>query len=171
MRKVGVLVTAIAAVSLLTGMGSGTKEYTMQSASMKPTIKVGDSVSVDLGAKCCQRGAIVVFDPRKAWSQPGVAADVKRVVALPGETISECQPGGVCINGQPIRERYVKRRPERTFFAGMPPGCATNSPADGCTIPDGSYFVMGDNRNQSADSRVKGPVPAVAVIGLVRSDR
>lgn len=160
----------LAAVVFLVGSAaSGTRTYTMQSSSMKPTIKVGDSIRVDLGAKCCRRGAIVVFDPRKAWGNARVAADVKRVVAVPGDTISECEPGGVCIDGRPIREPYVKVRQKITFFRGMPEGCAANSPPQGCTIPAGMYFVMGDNRGQSADSRVLGPVPASAVIGVVTS--
>ncbi len=169
MRRFGAPVIALAAVGLLVGMGSGSRTYTMHSSSMKPTIKVGDSVRVDLGAKCCRRGAIVVFDPREAWGDAAVAADIKRVVALPGETISECEAGGVCIDGRPLLERYVRPRPKRTFFRGMPSGCAANSPADGCTVPAGTYFVMGDNRNQSADSRAFGPVPANAMIGVVRS--
>ena len=168
MRRFSVPAIALAALCVIGAAGSSDRTYTMQSSSMQPAIKVGDSVRVTSGARCCRRGAIVVFNPRKAWGSTGVVADIKRVIALPGETISECEAGGVCIDGRPLRESYLKTRPKQTFFRG-PSGCAADSPPDSCTVPAATFFVMGDNRNRSADSRAFGPVPESAVIGVVQS--
>src|SRR5215510_3553964 len=146
-HKIGKVALAVIVATLLTGMTPArTRTYTMQSSSMKPAIAPGDAVHVELGARCCRRGSIIVYDPRRAWGVDGVAADVKRVIALPGETVRECRPGRVCIDGRVLRERYVVAPPKQTFYRGLPAGCAASSPPDECTVPEGSYFIMGDNR-------------------------
>jgi hypothetical protein len=89
-RKLDVPVIVLAAVCLLGAARSGTRTYTMQSTSMKPTIKVGDSVLVDLHAKCCRRGTIVVFNPRKVLGRAAVAADIKRVIASRRDDLRMC---------------------------------------------------------------------------------
>ncbi len=81
-----------------------------------------------------QRGDIVVFPA------PDNPEDdyVKRIIGLPGETI-EGIDGVVYINGKALKEDYVKEKPEGDFGP--------------YTIPDKSYFMMGDNRNNSLDAR------------------
>ncbi len=75
---------------------------------------------------------------------------IKRVIGLPGETL-EIRDGIVYINGQPLDEPYVNGRPRGNY----PP----------LVIPEGDVFVMGDNRNNSNDSRAFGPVPIQNIVG------
>ncbi len=98
-----------------------------------------------------QRGDLIVFEaplrPRAIY--------VKRIIALPGDTVAIRQ-GLVSINGQPIDEPYINARTTYQYpLAGQGP----------MTIPDGHVFVLGDNRNNSADSHVYGPVAIDAIIG------
>src|ERR1700757_2207656 len=95
-----------------------------------------------------ERGDVVVFwyplDRSKSF--------IKRVVALPGETI-EIRRGVVYVNGQIVAEPYV------------PPRFADVSDYGPAKVPDGSYFVMGDHRISSNDSRVFGPVASQYIYG------
>ena len=95
-----------------------------------------------------QRGDVVVFwyplDRSKSF--------IKRVVALPGETI-EIRRGVVYVNGQVVAEPYV------------PPRFADVSDYGPSKVPDGMYFVMGDHRISSNDSRVFGPVASQYIYG------
>ena len=94
------------------------------------------------------RGDVVVFwyplDRSKSF--------IKRVIGLPGETV-ELRHGAVYINGQPIAEPYV------------PPQYADVSDYGPAKVPRGSYFVMGDHRISSNDSRVFGPVASQYIYG------
>ena len=97
-----------------------------------------------------ERGDIVVLDPPVRSDKPYI----KRVIALPGETIA-VRDGKVYVNGEPLEEGYIAEPPRYTypFNAGE------------YTVPEGNVFVMGDNRNNSSDSHVFGPVPLDRVIG------
>jgi signal peptidase I len=94
------------------------------------------------------RGDVVVFwyplDRTKSF--------IKRVVGLPGETI-ELRHGELYINGKELKEPYVPAN----FFDGSSYGPIR--------IPESEYFVMGDHRDSSNDSRVFGPVPRSAIYG------
>ncbi len=98
-----------------------------------------------------QRGDIVVLRPPVDQGTPYI----KRIVGLPGERIA-IHDGTIYVNGEPLEEEYL-------------PGMATSWPGaigqNAITIPDGYVFVMGDNRNNSSDSRVFGPVPKSSIIG------
>lgn len=107
-----------------------------------------------------RRGEIVVFDtPDAAQLKCGAGGTfVKRLVGLPGETVEirlERGEGYVFINGKRLREPYIEpdRRPTEAF-----------GPAK---VPPNSYFMMGDNRSQSCDSREWGTVPRDNLIGKV----
>jgi signal peptidase I len=94
------------------------------------------------------RGDIVVFwypkEPSKSF--------IKRVVGLPGEVV-EIRAGQVWIDSRPMNEPYV------------PPQYADYSFYGPEIVPPGSYFVLGDHRNSSNDSRNWGPVPAESIFG------
>jgi signal peptidase I len=104
-----------------------------------------------------KRGEIIVFKtPPQAKVRCGAGGTfVKRLIGLPGETVSE-RDGFVYINGAQLHEPYIANdrrdhEPPRTWTR----------------IPKGYYFFMGDNRAQSCDSRVWGPVPRANLIGEV----
>jgi signal peptidase I len=94
------------------------------------------------------RGDVVVFwyplDRSKSF--------IKRVVGLPGETI-QIRKGDVYIDGRELSDQYV------------PPNYLDGSNYGPLTIPRGDYFVMGDHRDSSNDSRVFGPVPRSLIYG------
>jgi signal peptidase I len=100
------------------------------------------------------RSDIVAFraPPRaaKACGMSGVF--IKRVVGMPGETVQE-QKGRMFIDGLLLVERYVKQRDRQSHRR--------------ITIPAGSYYVLGDNRSSSCDSRAWGPLPRASIIGRV----
>lgn len=129
-------------------------------ASMTPTIRENDRVLVEkvsyrLGGP--QRGDVVVFDPPDPRLTGGDAL-IKRVVGLPGERIS-LVAGRVRVNGRLLDEPYAQSLatyPEPDWaLLGMPGG----------VVPEGHVFVLGDNRNNSADSHVWGPLPVEKIIG------
>jgi signal peptidase I len=102
------------------------------------------------------RGEIVVFHapPAAARLCQGGGIYVKRLIGLPGETISE-KSGYVYVDGRRLSEPYVQAvdRDTRTAHFGR--------------VPKGQYFMMGDNRAASCDSRTWGTVPRADLIGPV----
>jgi signal peptidase I len=103
-----------------------------------------------------KRGDIVVFKvPRLAATRCGASGFfVKRIVGLPGERWSE-RDGFVYIGRHKLREPYI--RPARRDHLTRPP----------ITVPRDAYFVLGDNRSLSCDSRVWGPLPRANLVGTV----
>ncbi|TCK20921.1 signal peptidase I [Pseudonocardia endophytica] len=93
-------------------------------------------------------------------SEPYEKDFVKRVVAVGGQTVSCCDPENrVVVDGKPVAEPYVYLQP------GGPP---RQAPFDPVTLGPGQIWAMGDNRNNSADSREHGPITTADVIGKVR---
>lgn len=100
-----------------------------------------------------QRGDIIVFDaPVEGEDKPYI----KRVIGLAGETV-EIHDNGVYINGERLDEDYLGG--ELTYCGQEGDPCPT------VVVPEGSVFVLGDNRDNSSDSRVFGPVTTDRVIG------
>ncbi|HXS99382.1 MAG TPA: signal peptidase I [Elusimicrobiota bacterium] len=139
---------------------------TIASASMEPTLRVGSLMILDkwsLSGRRPRRGEIVSF------RSPIEAEDlVKRVIAVPGDTV-EIRDKRVIVNDQPLTEPYaVHDRPnERLEGDDLGP----------LTVPAASYFVLGDNRDESKDSSVwkssSGErvyfTPASSLQGVVRN--
>jgi signal peptidase I len=147
--------------------------FYIPSGSMIPTLEINDRVLVNklsyrFGA--IERGDILVFDSpeaieversfasrvvRSIGEATGLTSPdtvlIKRVIALPGETV-EIKDNQVYVNGNPIAEPYL-------------PDGTTMRDFDELTIPADHVFMMGDNRNQSRDSRVFGPIPREDIVG------
>lgn len=108
------------------------------SGSMIPTLNVDDRIlvsKISTHFKEPKRGDIIIFQPPEEVDE-GVDF-IKRVIGLPGETV-EVKDGYVYINGKAIKEDYLAEQPNYTFGP--------------VTVPEGQYLVLGDNRNNSADS-------------------
>jgi signal peptidase I len=96
-----------------------------------------------------KRGDIVVFRPPGASSDPYI----KRIIGLPGDTV-EIHDGAVYINAHRLEENYVS---SPTSWRG--------GDQSSLVIPEGEYFMLGDNRENSSDSRSFGTVPKDDIIG------
>lgn len=127
------------------------RAFTVDGPSMQPTLQSGERLLIDKISyrfREPQRGDVVVFrypsDPRQYY--------IKRVVGLPGDTV-QIAGGELYINGILIKEEY------------------TSGPIVGdfgpLVVPPGEYFVLGDNRNNSEDSRSRrvGTIPRESIVG------
>jgi signal peptidase I len=133
--------------------------YSIPSVSMVPTLMVGDRILVDklsYHLHPVHRGDVVVFaTPPKEVAILNVKDLVKRVIGLPGETISSGPHAEVFINGKLIDQPWLTKN------ARNMPG----PPIVKQKIPPGEMFVMGDNRGSSDDSRYFGTVPESLIVG------
>lgn len=116
--------------------------YYVPSGSMESTLMTGDRILVTLqGKEDVHRGDIIVFSDSQGWLNSEFIENgflVKRAIAIGGDTISANAEGQVLVNSQPITEPYAQ-------------GYTAQFPEQ--TVPEGSIFVLGDNRENSADSR------------------
>lgn len=87
---------------------------------------------------------------------------IKRIIALPGETVSIDENGKIRINGEIIEDPFAEEAIRQDMR-----GLAANT----IILKDNEYFVMGDNRNASTDSRTIGPIQKKQIIGKVRVKR
>jgi signal peptidase I len=127
--------------------------YKIPSGAMLPTIQIGDCVLVDkrhYNSDEIKRGDIIVFK----YPEDQTRDFIKRVIGLPGETI-EIKNQVVYIDGKRLKEDYVNQADE--YMSNM---------SLRRILPD-SYFVMGDNRGNSMDSRVWGFLNKSLIIGKV----
>jgi signal peptidase I len=125
--------------------------YSIPSRSMAPTLDAGDQIVVTRYLRSQpQRGDVIVFrSPRGAEELM-----VKRVVAVPGDLL-DSRLGRVRIGGHTLPEPYVLRP-------------AATGAIESRIVPANCYFVLGDNRDDSVDSRSWGYVPREAVVGRAR---
>jgi signal peptidase I len=131
--------------------------FWIPSPSMVPTLEVGDRVLVNkLSYRLhdVHRGDVVVFE-RPAGASNGEDSEIKdlikRVVGVEGDTV-ETRDGRLYVNRELIDEPYLE------------PGTRTDMTA-AVTVPEGQVFVMGDNRTNSEDSRVFGPIDEDTIVG------
>jgi signal peptidase I len=132
--------------------------FFVPSGSMLPTLQIGDRIVVVKFGYTVHRGDIVVFRRPPADLGTEDADLVKRVVGLPGETISS-RGNTVLIDGKPLKEPWLPT------LTGICAESAENIPTT--KIPPGQYFVMGDCRGDSADSRTWGTLDGSLIVGKV----
>ena len=148
-----VVVAVLAAILVKTYL---IEAFYIPSGSMEPTLDIGDRVLVNklsYQMHAVHRGDVVVFErPPGIEGEPNIKDFIKRVIGLPGETI-ETRGDDVYINGRRLREPY------------LPAGTRTFPAIDKQTIPPGHYWVMGDNRTNSSDSRVFHAIARSTIVG------
>lgn len=146
-----VVIVAAAFVLALLVQQFVVKPFAIPSPSMEPTLVEGDRVLVNrlvYHFRSPERGDIVVFHPP---DRPGSDPFIKRVVAVSGDSVA-VHDGVLWVNEVPQDEPYIKEHPILEDFPET-------------TIAPGYVWVMGDNRNNSGDSRVFGPVSEEAIMG------
>jgi signal peptidase I len=124
------------------------------SGSMLPTLQINDRLIIDkwsYRSQPPQRGDIVLFSPTEELKQQNFKdAFISRLIGIPGDKV-EVKGGKVYVNNQPLEENYIEEAPDYQFGP--------------VTVPANSYFVLGDNRNNSYDSHYWGFVPRENIMG------
>jgi len=136
--------------------------YKVPAASMEPTLLIGDHILVDrsMSGRNPKRGDIIVFefpeDKRKAF--------VKRVVAVGGDVVAG-KDKELYVNNKLVKDSYAVHNEPYVIPASM----NSRDNFGPVTVPAGSYFVMGDNRDRSYDSRFWGCVAQSKIEGTVKN--
>ena len=144
-----IIITVIAAVIIFVGLQLTIGSFKVYGTSMMPNIKNGEYIMVSKVTYYFQnpkRGDVIVFrSPRSPDTDL-----IKRVIGLPGDTI-EVKNGLVYVNKKPLSENYVLEAPSYKYPL--------------VEVPEDNYFVLGDNRNNSADSHTGWFLPRENIIG------
>lgn len=147
LREVGI--TILIAVAIFALLRVTVQAYTVQYSCMLPNIEEGEWLMVSKASYFFsdpERGDVIIFDPPISSRYPYI----KRVIGLPGETV-EVRDGKTFINGICLTEEYIREPPSYTMAPKV--------------IPQGEYFVLGDNRNNANDSHAGWTVPRENIIG------
>jgi signal peptidase I len=168
-------IAGLAVLQLLPfGALAGTELYELPENSNQPTLRPGDVVmSARFGPARLDRGDIIVF------TVPNTTAYVKRVVGLPGDRI-QLRGGILYVNGSPVPRRPIERpagaQEGGSYYEETLPGASAHAIREVSdsefgddtkeyVVPDRHVFVMGDNRDNSQDSRFMGPIAYDRVLG------
>ena len=131
------------------------RSFLVQGASMEPNFRSGDYLLVDKISyrfRDPQRGEAIIFH----YPNNRSIYYVKRIIGLPGDEI-EFRGGGILVNGKALKEEY------------LPAGVKTHPFGDyKVALEEYQYFVIGDNRSFSSDSRRWGPILREDIVGGVR---
>jgi signal peptidase I len=149
------------------------RAFKIASGTMMPALRTGDMIMVAPVRGTIRGGEVIAYEAAGA----GTESRLYRVAGLPGDTL-EMRAGRLSVNGRPLREPYAVRTPpvyvppgdmewQRDAYVGGDPASYAPTMDDWgpLRIPDGTYFVLGDNRGEAIDSRVAGPVDEANVIG------
>ena len=175
---VGSVVVLIVVVGILGNATGLLKTYRIPTPAMAPALDVGDRVLVRKSSSVA-RGDIAFFHPptgaigarcgaptrptqpcRLPTGEDESVTFVKRVIAMPGEEVS-IRNNRAYIDGEPLDEPYVNEDTPCEALCNMP---------DPIEVPEGHYFMLGDNRGASDDSRFWGPVPLDWIQGRVETE-
>ncbi len=178
----GSVIELVLIVAVALGLALGiqaflVKPFRIPSESMVPTLQINQRVLVDRVSydfSNPSRGDVIVFKPPKGADEDRCGVDhpedqpcpeptknqsdqnfIKRLIGLPGDRLKVID-NKAYINGKKLKEPYINK--------GTPCAATCNLPKE-TKIPPGHYFMMGDNRGESADSREWGPVPKDWLIG------
>lgn len=170
-RRPSLVVVAAVCVVVLLLAAVAVRQFVVQpfrvpSASMEPVLQAGDVILADRADRgTARRGDLVVFDGSGYFAPSGSGSGrywVKRVVAVGGDRVTCCtDDGAITIDGQVLEEPYLA------------PGTEPSSIEFDLRVPEGRMFVLGDNRDDSTDSRSMlgapggGMVPVDRVVGTV----
>lgn len=150
--RLAVVVLALAVPAAGCSILFDTFKVTVPSESMEPTIEKGATVTVTKVTDGYEpdRGDIVLFDDPGGWLTGGDDGQmIKRVVGIAGDTVECCDESGrIVVNGDPVDEPYLAET-ATCAASGFSMGCDWSAGP----VPDESVFVLGDNRDASADSR------------------
>jgi len=173
------IATVVVAVLLAVGVRTFVAEPRyIPTSSMEPTLQIDDRLIIDkvtLLFRKPERGEIVVFYPPESLAVPDSSkVYIKRVIGLPGDRLA-IKNGKVYLNGKVLPENYTAGPANYDLPSNdpliCPPTCLPPLNLvieDGIlsfVIPEHHYWVMGDNRNNSADSHVWGFLPADRILG------
>jgi signal peptidase I len=161
MRRFGreLLQTLLIMGVLFLGTRTVVQNFRVDGPSMQPTLHSGEFLWVNKAAYFRMNGEYPLGGPQRGDIAVLKAPDseddlIKRVIGLPGDTLS-IQHGTVYINARPLQEPYISLHASYNF------------PIDGgeVKVPQGQYFVLGDNRGNSRDSHLGWFVPADNFVG------
>ncbi|HEV7404986.1 MAG TPA: signal peptidase I [Chthoniobacteraceae bacterium] len=140
--------------------------FSVPTNAMSPAVKGGDNVLMR-GRITPQRGDIIVFDTTDipGLNAPGAPGQtyLKRLVGLPGETL-RIADGQLYVDGQPMP---MRNKEGEIHYTNNSFATYLRKADDTFTVPADSYFVLGDNSPNSADSRYWGPLQKTAVLGRI----
>jgi signal peptidase I len=162
-----VVIVIVALVAALLIKTFAIQAFYIPSQSMEPTLLPGDRVLVNKLAydfHPVHTDDIVVFRRPPNDTTPGIDDLIKRVIGLPGQVVdvTNCR---VYINGKELAQPYLPKgweQPTSEYCTTWP---ASSPLPDPYKVPAGDFFVMGDNRQDSYDSRYWGPLPGSYIVG------
>lgn len=149
-----ITMTLLITLALFIGLHYSAQAVPLDGPSMQPGLHTNERVLVNSLAytfRGPQRGDVIVFHPPTAPTE----RFIKRVIGLPGDTVT-LTPTQVIVNGVVLSEPYVDL---------APPGESANPEPQTFRLNESQYFVMGDNRTNSEDSRFFGPITQREIIG------
>ncbi len=143
-----VIETVLLTVAIFLVVNAATGRFRIEGDSMEPNLHNGEYVLIDKISYLLhppERGDVVVFTP------PNNSRDyIKRIIGLPGDTV-EIRGGQVYVNGVVLDEPYLQN--------------LINTAMPARVVEEGRFFVMGDNRNNSSDSRSFGSIDPHSIVG------
>jgi signal peptidase I len=144
-----IVITVIIAVVIFFALQFTVGNFVVIGASMQPSFYQGERViATKLAYKLHEpeRGDVIIFRPPEGMDEDLI----KRIIGLPGDIV-EVKDGVVYVNNLPLDEPYIKSPPNYTYTTEI--------------VPEGQYWVLGDNRNNSNDSHTGWTVPREDIVG------